>query len=211
MGTLPLPDGSWQKIFRQNGITVYSQKAAGSHILAFRAAGILRAGTDQVIEVLRKVEISGEWMPDVVARYTLEDFSDLEAITYSINPLPWPFADREMVLRNSLRLDPKNKVLVLDTYSVDPGGAPRKKGTVRAHLHRGRTLVRPAGPDRTEIDLRVLVDPGGYIPAWLANLSQRHMPYDFLRALEEKAANTDFPLRPAFRRMLNDLIALMGD
>ncbi|MBI9087347.1 MAG: hypothetical protein JEZ11_27385 [Desulfobacterales bacterium] len=209
MGTLPLFEGKWTEIFRQNGITVYSQEPTGSNILAFRAVGVLRAGIDQVIEVLRKVEISREWMPDVAERYTLEDFSDLDAITYSLNPLPWPFANREMILRNSLRLDRKNKVLAVDTYSVDPDGVPRKKGAVRAHLHCGLTRVRPAGPGRTQIEMNVFVDPGGYIPAWLVNLTQRTMPYDFLRALEKKAASTTYSLRPAFRRMLDDLVALM--
>lgn len=209
MGVLPMFEGNWTKIFQKNGITVYSQETTGSNVLAFRAVGVIRAGIDQVIEVLRKVEISREWMPDVAERYTLEDFSDLAAITYSLNPLPWPFANREMILSNSLHLDHKNKVLVVDTHSVDPDGAPRKKGTVRAHLHAGLTRIRPAGPGQTRIEMNVFVDPGGYIPVWLVNLTQKTMPYDFLRALEKKAARTNFPLRPAFRRMLDDLIALM--
>jgi START domain len=209
MEMLPQADGRWTKIFSRSGIAVYSRETGDSDILTFRAVGVLQARIEQVMEVLRKVEISREWMPDVAERHTLKDYSDLHAITYSINPLPWPFADREMVLRNRLHLDRENKFLVLDTHSVDQSGAPRKTGVVRARLHSGRTLFRPVGPEQTAIDLNVLVDPGGRIPVWLTNLTQKNMPYDFLRALEKKAARTDYPLRPAFQAMLNDLLALL--
>ena len=77
---------------------------------------------------------------------------------------------------------------------------------VRAVMHCGQTRLRPAGSRRTEMDIILFVDPKGAIPAWLANIAQRRMPYDFLRALEKKAAATHFPLRPAFRVLLEQLV-----
>lgn len=209
MGTLPVPGGDWKEIFRRNGIIVFSQETSGSEILGFRAVGILHARIEQVMEVLRKVEITHEWMPNTQERYILEDVSDLEAVTYSINSLPWPFADRELVLHNQLRLDRESKCLVVDVRSVASIIAPRNAHTVRAQMHCGRTFLRPAGPGRTEVDLNIRVDPVGRIPAWLVNLTQRTLPYDFLRALEKKAAQTDYPLRPTFRRMVDDLRHLL--
>ena len=57
------------------------------------------------MEVLRKVEIAKDWMPDTEVKYTVKELSDFEAITYGINKLPWPFSCRELVLHNKLRLD----------------------------------------------------------------------------------------------------------
>jgi hypothetical protein len=200
---------NWKTIFQDGGITVYSQKVPVSDVLAFRAAAVLDAPVEQVMEVLRRVEITDEWMPDIQTKYSVVERSDFEAITYSINDLPWPFADRELVLLNRLRLDRLRKYLVVDVYSVDLGDVPVGKGNVRAHMYCGETKVRPAGEDRTEVDLILFVDPKGFIPAWLVNLFQKKLPYNFLKALEQKAATTSYPLRPSFQPMLAELRSLL--
>ena len=55
----------------------------------------------------------------------------------------------------------------------------------------------------------LFVDPKGYIPARLVNIFQKSLPYNFLKALEEKAATTSYPLRPSYRKLLNDLKAIL--
>ena len=199
----------WREVYVNDGITVYAQKQPTTGIMAFRAWGVIDAPMDQVMEVLRKVEISEEWMPDISEKYTLRDISDYEAITYSVNKLPWPLADREMILRNALRLDTRRKYLVVDVYSVEEGAPPTNGDLVRAYMHCGRTRLRPALENQTELDIVLYVDPRGYIPNWLVNLSQKRMPYNFLKALESKARTTTYPLRPSFQRILDELRALM--
>jgi hypothetical protein len=208
-GQYCIVDDNWEKIFEEHGISIYSQETPDSDVLAFKAAGILHAPADQVMEVLRKVDITREWMPDISEKIAVKEFSDLEAITYSVNLLPWPFADREMLLLNKLRLDTVRKYLVVDVYSVDLTLYPVKKGKVRAHMYCGETLIRPVDKDRTEVQLVILLDPKGYIPAWLVNVRQKSMPYNFLRALEEKAGKSHYKLRPVFREMLGRLNVLL--
>jgi hypothetical protein len=198
----------WREIFRKDNIVVYAMPAPDNDIMAFRATGTLKAPIDQIMEVLRQVEIAGQWMPDIIEKNTIEEISDLEAVTYSINKLPWPFAGRELILNNALRLDAKNRFLVVDVYSVERSDILPRDGSVRAVMHCGQTRMRPAAGGRTEMDIILYVDPKGAIPAWLVNFAQRRMPYNFLRALEQKAATTHYPLRPAFRRLLDQLIAL---
>jgi START domain len=205
-----LVNSQWEKIFNKKNITVYSQKTPGTDVMAFKAGGILNASIEQIMEVLRKVEISEEWMPDIGQKIAIKEFSDLAAVTFSVNKLPWPFADREMMLHNELRLDSLRKYLVLDVYSVDSSNYPVGESNIRAHMYCGQTLIRPAGKEKTEIELILFLDPRGYIPAWLVNMAQKKMPYDFLRALEKKAAKTNFELRPAFQNLLVKLLGLLG-
>ena len=187
----------WEEIFQEGEIRVYSQQVPVSDVLAFRAVGNLSAPVDQVMEVLRRLEITGEWMPDIKTKYAIEERSDFEAITYSVNDLPWPFADRELVHYNRLSLDRVRKSFLVEVYSIDDGKTQVSKGRVRAHMYCGETLVRPTGKGWTRVELILLVDPKGFIPAWLVNLSQNKLPYNFLKALEKKASKTRFPLRPA--------------
>jgi hypothetical protein len=55
LGQYCLVQNNWKKLYSKNGITVYSQKAPDSDVLALKASAILRAPMDQVLEVLRKV------------------------------------------------------------------------------------------------------------------------------------------------------------
>jgi hypothetical protein len=209
LGQYCLVQNNWKKLYSKNGITVYSQKAPDSDVLALKASAILRAPMDQVLEVLRKVEISKEWIPHIDAKNTIKDFSDFEAITHSVNMLPWPLADRSLLLHNKLRIDREKKYLVIDIHSVDFDTNPIKKDRVRANLYCGQTFMRPVGEEETEIELILFVDPRGHIPTWLVNMAQKSMPYNFLRALEEKASRTNYDLRPSFKKMLDQLLVLL--
>ena len=207
---LPLfTEDGWQQIFSKDGINVYSQEIPDSDILAFKATGTLNAPIDQIMEVLRKVEIAKDWMPDIVDKYTVKEFSDFEAITYSVNKLPWPFSGRELLLRNKLRLDREKEYLVVDVHSVEDASYPVGENNVRAFMYMGRTYMRPTGKGRTEILFVFYLDPKGYIPAWVVNIKQKMIPYNFMKSLEEKAGSTHFKLRPAFRNYLDQLNAIL--
>ena len=202
------PEGDWRILFSDQGLTISSKRMQGSRVLAFKADGIMEAPIGQIMEVMRRLEIVGEWMPDIQEKFSLEAVSDVEVITYSINRLPFPFSDRELILHNSVRLDRERSYIVLDMVSLDDYEYPAKKGTVRAVMNCGEMMVRPAGARKTEVALLLYVDPKGFIPAWLVNRVQRRMPYNFLKALEKKAATTNFEVRPTFRQLLNDLASL---
>ena len=209
-GQYCLLDQEWEKKLNKNGITIYVQETPHSDLLGLKATGILKAPIDQIMAVLREVDISMEWMPDIKEKYTVRDYSDLEAITFSVNKLPWPFAEREMLLHNRLSLDEKKKCLVVDVYSVNLLDVPVKENAVRAHMYCGRTRLRPVGENRTEIELILYIDPKGKIPVWLVNMVQKSMPYNFLSALEKKAMESRYALRPGLKKMLDSLLILLG-
>jgi len=204
-----LTQNNWKNLYSNNGITVYSQKAPDSDVLAFKAIGIIRAPLDQILEVVRKVEISKEWIPTIDKKTVVKEFSDIEAITYSVNEMPWPFANRSLLLHNNLRLDREKKYLVVETHSLNSNTDPIKEDHVRANLYCGQMIMRPKDAGQTEIEFIIFLDPRGQIPTWLINMVQKSLPYDFLRALEEKASQTNYKLRPSFEEMLNQLISLL--
>lgn len=204
-----LVQNNWKELFSKDSITVYSQKAPESDVLALKASGVLKAPMGQVMEVLRKVEISTEWIPHIDTKITVKDFSDLEAITYSVNTLPWPLADRSLLLHNKLRIDREKKYIVIDIHSVDFETNPIEEDHVRANMYCGQTLMRPVDKGETEIELILFVDPRGHIPTWLVNIAQKTMPYNFLKALEKKASRTSYELRPSFKKMLDQLLVLL--
>ena len=202
---LSIDDIPWKKSYVKDEITIYTKKIPGSDILAFKAKGIINAPIGQVMEVLRKVEISTEWMPGLRQKRTLKEISDLEAITYSINKIPWPFSDRELILHNKLWLDRVNKSVVVHSYSIDFKSQPPNPELIRAIVPNAQTTMKPTIDGRTKIELTIMVNPNGSIPTWLVNSVQKSMPFKFLKSLEKKARTSNYPLRPSFQKVLNDL------
>ena len=122
--------------------------------------------------------------------------------TYAV---PFPFADRELLLYNRLRLDSESRALMAESVSINRPGIPVSRGKVRAHMFWGQTRFRPVDARRTEVDLILMVEPRGRLPAFLAVYGLRRMPVKFLKALETRARATQYPVRLAYRRLLKQL------
>lgn len=199
------PQG-WTPITEAGGIVAQVQAATGDRgIPVYRARGILAAPVGQILEVLSDNATAAEWMPDLAHQELVDQRSDLERVTRSVYAVPFPFADRELVMRNRLFLDRARGDLVAEAISVDHPLAPPIRGRIRAQMSCSRTRLRPLGPNRTLIECRIQVDPGGRIPAFLADFGLREAPLKFVKALERRAQTAGYPLRPVYRQMLQAL------
>jgi hypothetical protein len=200
-----IPSEGWTLVLRQDGIVVQERSIPGSPKKAYRAKGILKAPIEQILEVLSDTTAAAEWMPDLDRQQVVAAVSDVEMITLSVYAVPFPFADRELLLHNYLRLDRPGGALVAETVSIDQPNVSIARRHVRAHMLYGKTWLRPLDTDRTGIEFVIIVDPRGRIPDFLAAFGLRRMPLKFVRALESRAQSTQYPLRPAYRDLLRQL------
>lgn len=195
----------WKLIKEKDQVKIFSMEAEGVDVLAFRSVGVLNAPVDQVMELLRRVELSTKWMPRLQEKYVIRDVSDYEAVTYSINDLPWPFTDREMVLNNRLVVHKKTNNMVVEIFSVEDEKAKRRKKSIRAQVYLGQTWIKAINEKQTEVEVVILIDPKGKIPKWLVNLLQKNMPYKLLKGIEKNSSKSNFPVRDVYKKIIKDL------
>lgn len=195
----------WTQIASEGGIVVEAQSIQGSRQSAYRARTILKAPIEQILEVLSDSATAADWIPDLAHQELVAETSAFEVVTRSVYAVPFPFADRELVLRNRLRLDPLRGDLVAEAKSIEHPRAPLANGRVRAQMHCSMTRLRPLGANRTAIEFVMLVDPCGRIPAVLAAWGLRQAPSKFVKALEARAQTAGYPLRPAYAALLRQL------
>jgi hypothetical protein len=195
----------WKLIKEKDQVKIFSMEAKGFDVIAFRSVGTLNAPIDQVMELLRRVEISTEWMPRLQEKYVIRDVSDYEAVTYSINDLPWPFTDREMVLNNRLVVHKQTNNMVVEIFSVEDEKAKRREKSIRAQVYLGQTWLKAISDKQTEVEVVILIDPKGKIPKWLVNLLQKNMPYKLLKGIERMASKSSFPVRDVYKKIIKDL------
>ena len=197
-------DTDWKKVYNKDGVLVHSQKDKNSNLFGFKAEAVLDAKLENVLQVLRNVEGTVKWAPNMVEKKTIVNVSDLKAITYNNNDVPWPAADRDMILVNEIRLDKKNKVLVVDTHSVVHESYPAFEGTVRAKMPYG-TLEFRRDSGKSWVRMTILVDPKGSIPVWLVNMLQKRLPLQFLKALEKESQLPKGQNLPGIKKLLEEL------
>lgn len=195
----------WTQITSENGIVVEQQPIQGSRQPAYRATAVLKAPIEQILEVLGDSATAAEWIPDLAYQELVAETSEFELVTRSVYAVPFPFADRELVLRSRLRLDPGRGELVAVAESIEHPRAPMAAGNVRAQMRWSQTRLRPLAANRTAIEFVMLVDPCGQIPAVLAAWGLRQAPFKFVQALDLRSRTAGYPLRPAYTELLRQL------
>ncbi len=199
-------DTSWKKLYSKGKLKFYEQKSKSSSLLKFRAIGEIKIKTEEALAILRNVELTPKWEKNTIKKITIENLSDIQAITYSITNIPWPMTDRDMVLDNLLYINREKKYLYVISQSVKHNKY-KKKNTefIRAEIY-VELRIRPKDDNWSYVDLIAKVDPKGSIPDWLVNLVQQDMPYEFLTSLEEYAKKVDLKPNPGVVKLYNELL-----
>lgn len=206
-----IPADGWSLVCEHNGIVVQERSVPGYPMKAYRARGTLSAPIEQILEVLSDTDTASDWMPELDRQQVVSAVSDVEMITLNIYGVPFPFADRELLLHNQLRLDRPGNALVAEAVSIDAPEVATPGSRVRARMIYGKTWLSPVDTDLTDIEFVIMADPGGCIPDFLATFGLRRMPLSFVRALETRAQQADYPLRPAYQALLHQLRRHDGD
>lgn len=203
-------DGKWRRDRYYKGFKIYTREEAGSDILGIKAEGHLDANIVDLLATLRDVKASNDWTPNQIIKETIENISDIEAVTGSVTDMPWPLLDRALILNNLLKLDKERKLLFVLSNSVEHPRAPKYEDTILAHVGYSNVGFRPISKNKTYVEMTVFVNPGGSIPRFLINFYQKKFPVKFLKQLERRALSHKTPLNPGIKALLVDLLNIIN-
>lgn len=198
----------WKKLYTKKNLSFYSKKLKGSSLLNFRAVGEINVAMDEAMAILRSVKHATKWDENTRVKKTVENISDIEAITYSETGIPWPFRNRDLVLNNKLFIDTQRVALRVDVKSIERKDYPKRQKLVRAFLD-AKMFFREKSKEVTLVDLQILVDPKGSIPHWVVNIVQKTMPYDFLIGLVKYSRKVDMKPNPGVAKLHQELKSLI--
>jgi hypothetical protein len=199
----------WVKSHTDAGLTVYTAKVPNSKLVGFKMTGIITSNIRPLMSTLRNVERSAEWTPELIEKTTIKNISDNEAITYSLNNLPWPLSDRDFILHNKLYLSQDKKLLFVISKSIKHKDYPEKGDIVRAWIHYSNIGLRPINDKQTYVEWTLHVDPRGSLPSWLVNFYQSRYPIDFFITAIKRANQVPLNLPNGMAILLNQLNRLL--
>jgi len=176
----------WNLAKNKNNIKVYTRKLPNAKLKDYKAVMELNATVNQVIDVILDFENYKNWFASTATCYLLEKRGENELYQYYEAKAPWPVDNRDVITQfiiekidNGIRLNQKGI----------PDFIPKKDGIVRIPNFEGYWEVTDIGAGKVKVVQFAASNPGGSIPAWLANTAVVDTPFESFSNLKKRFQN----------------------
>lgn len=167
----------WHLKKDKDGIKVYTDNSDTSKFNSIKVECTLDGTCERLISILKDVENHKKWVYATKTSYPIKAVSENEQLYYAETSLPWPFDNRDVVIRMTIFPGQKANECTIITLG-EPEKLPVKKGIVRIPYFNSRYEVRGAGDKKINITYYLESDPGGKLPPWLVNMFSVKGPYE---------------------------------
>jgi hypothetical protein len=174
--------GKWELKKDENGIQVYTRKAAKGNIKELRVVCELDATKAQLISTLENIGDYNSWVYSNKKSTVLKTINPQNIIYYTQSHLPWPIKDRDLIVE--LNIVPTPEVLNVQAKSL-PDYLPKDANFIRVPYSLAVWKVVQAPNNKLKVDYTFSVDPGGSIPSWIVNATLTIGPYNSFARLKE--------------------------
>ena len=182
----------WKMVSDRDGIKVYMAHTDDSNIKTFRGEGEVAMEDFRAIgNMLDDYDFIASWLHMISGLDDLGRVSDLQRHIWVTTRLPWPVSDRDAAIEVILEQDAEDYTVTIP-FVARQDLLQEKEGYVRMPQLEGFLEFKPLEPGLVHLTFQVILDPGGYIPAWLANLILRDIPYFSLKRFRRVASEERF-------------------
>lgn len=171
----------WRLVTDRDGVLVYMSHNDDSSIKTFRGEAVIPMTDFRAIgNQVEDYEFVASWMHMISSISELSRESGVERKIWVTTRLPWPVSNRDAALDLHITQEPESGTVVI-AYEANDSLLEPQSGYVRMPALKGMLRFTPMEPGEVHLTFEVVLDPGGYIPAWIANLILRDIPYFSLR------------------------------
>jgi hypothetical protein len=175
---------TWELIKNRDGIKIYTADSDHSRFKQIKATCITQGTIDEVVSLFQDVEKQPQWVYSTRSAYIISKADENNFLYYVESSLPWPVADRYLVARMIIKENTEKSILSIATLA-DSSSHISPSGKVRITHFIGKWTIREIGKQQLSIDYFLDIDPGGSLPASIANIFVSKGPYRTLSRLSE--------------------------
>jgi hypothetical protein len=147
-------------------IQVFTRPVAGSPFLEVKATALINAPIADIASRMGDGEGCVEWRVMCKSSEVLSVDSDTERKVYMVLDMPWPVADRDMVMRSIADIDTAAKTVTVQLQ--DASSKYPEQDYVRA-VSNGQYQMKALGEEQVEFTYIMHTDLGGDLSADLIN------------------------------------------
>lgn len=175
---------NWNLKKDRDGIQIYTRKVEGSPFKAVRGITRVNARLSSLVALVRDAKACPDWADRCGESWVHEKINDTEEYVYTLNELPWPVADRD-VLAHVRWSQSTDNLAVTMLSSATEGLLEKKKGIVRLTEANAQWIFTPLESGEVEVVTLAHINPAGPLPAWVTNLLLVDAPFNTLSKLRE--------------------------
>ncbi len=192
---------SWTLLKESNGVTLYEKESPTGETYAFRGVGIIKSDLITLSTIISDPALMREWVYwcekiELIERNFSSDSydmhpSDFDEVIYGVTYLPWPYQNRDWVVRGKINIDTSDSgtlpVITLKASVIEHPLVPHKEDLFRMDLLTMSCSLTPQADSlqNTVVDFTYHYNPGGHFPQWLVNISGDQMPLYAFEKLKE--------------------------
>ena len=174
----------WKLSKEKDGIRVYQSELRHSSYKGIKVECTLEGNYDKLMAVLNNVSGQKDWVYHNQTAYILKQVNPYEFYYYTEASLPWPMSNRDAVVHLKMDKDSLNRFLKITSVSV-PDYISEKSGKVRVTKSTVSWNVTMPTTKTISIIYIFEAEPGGSLPAWIANMFVDKGPYESFKKLGE--------------------------
>lgn len=164
----------WVYEREKKGIKVFTKKSKWGKLRDSKAVMLVSESPEEMYELLTDFDNYPKWLPRCKKARVVAHLNEKEFIAQIVFNVPWPFKDRDCVLRVKVDRDPKTGTILITEVS-EPKYIREQEGVVRIQqLVATWKLVPKSGG--TEVTNEYGSNPGSDIPDWLTNTQSVETP-----------------------------------
>jgi len=189
--SLQAADFDWQLKRDRDGIKVFTRKVDGSRFKAVRAEVVIAASLSSVVGLIRDAKACPKWADRCGQSYVHEQVGPMEEYIYTLNSMPWPVSDRDVLAHVSWSQSEQDLSVTMRSRAT-VGKLPKSKGVVRLEEAQASWFLTPLSATQVKVVTEAHINPGGPLPAWVTNMLLVDSPYTTLKNLRKVAVTEPY-------------------
>jgi hypothetical protein len=176
---------NWKLEKQKNGINIYLSNVPNSSFKAVKVETTLTGTYEKLIDLLTNIPQFHKWIYKNKESRVLKKNSSLDYVYFSETYLPWPLSNRDAIIHLRINTDSLPRFLSI-TGTGEPDFFPKIPGKVRVPHYKAYWKVTMPTSSTIKLIYFLEIDPGGSIPAWIANSFADKGPYETFLNLADR-------------------------
>ena len=168
---------NWKLARNENNIKVYTAKNESSGFKEVKVETVMEGTLQKLMAVLMDVGSNNHWVYNTKRTHLIRSNGTNEVLYYAETRVPWPFENRDMVIKMSFDLNTSSNTLKVLAIGM-PDSLPEKSGIVRIKKFRAEWDVKYDGGNSIMINYFLSVNPGGNISPVISNMFVTKGPFE---------------------------------
>ena len=175
----------WKLRKSNERIKVFSSSEPHSDFDIIKVEAEVDGTIQKLVSILKDVGNNNKWVYKTRRSYRIDSVNADEFLYYAETAVPWPFSNRDVVIKMLFIPDTINKKLIVQATGI-PEAIPQKQGLVRIKKFDGYWQVTQESNNKITINYLLKVDPGGSIPPGISNLFVSNGPFETFNNLAKR-------------------------